>query len=294
MDEVCRVKKINFSYWLLYAIFFLNLPLDHVGQSYPKELRISLEPTPYEVGVETFKTPRQIKDFLKNGRVGNKFVEDHKNHLISASHIFEMPYAFQTCLLYNESRFKTDAISHAGARGVAQFTKETYDFLTKILQLGRKNLDELPKNRMDFEYEDDLKSKYVLFNRVLFSELFIKWQAYVRNNNIEFIPLRRKHYKRLVYDPQYAIGLSSLYLKYLKERMRYRLQEQYNHTEGSLDPNIYLTLAGAYNQGIERTWKLSAKNKNIALQHIVTHQSRIGETRRYIRLINSCMSPDES
>jgi hypothetical protein len=285
-------KRIRFPYWLLYAVFFLNLPLDYVGEDYPKELKVSLQPTPYEVGAEAFKTPKQVKGFLKRKKVSDEFVVDHESLLISASHIFEIPYAFQTCLLYSESKFKANAISPVGARGVAQFTQETYFFITKILRVGLKNLDDLSENRIAFKYEEDPKSRYILFNKILFSELAIKWQAYLRNNGIDNFPLKRSHFKLLVYNPKYAIGLSSLYLKYLKERLRYRLKDQYNYEEGPLNPNVYLTLAGAYNQGIERTWRLSARNSKVELQHIVAHQSRIRETRKYIKSINSCMSPE--
>ena len=286
------MKHISFPYWFFYAIFFLNLPLDYMGEDYPKELKISLQPAPYEVGIETFKTPRQVKHFFKENKVSDKFVIDHEALLISASHVFEIPYAFQTCLLYSESKFKTNAISSVGARGVAQFTKETYYFITKVLRLGLKNLEELPENRMAIRYEKDFKRRYILFNKILFSELAIKWQAYLRNNNIDSISLKRRDYKRMVYDSQYAIGFSSLYLKYIKERMRFLLKDQYNYEGGPLSPQAYLTLAGAYNQGIERTWKLSVRNKKVELQHIVAHQSRIRETRKYISSINSCMAPD--
>ena len=285
------MKSTGFPYWLLYAVFILNLPLDHIAKDYPKELKIALQPAPYEVGVDSFKTPRQVKGFLKEKKVSDKFVVDNESLLISASHIFEIPYAFQTCLLFSESKFKVDAISHVGARGVAQFTRETYYFITKVLRLGAKNLEDLSDNRLAYENEEDSKKKYVLFNKILFSELSLKWDAYLRNNEIKPIAPKKRYFKRVVYDPQYAIGLSSLYLKYLKERMRYRLRDQYNYEEGPLNPNVYLTLAGAYNQGIGRTWRLSARNKSVELKHIVAYQSRIRETKRYINSINSCMAP---
>ena len=286
------MKQIRFPYWLFYAVFFLNLPLDQISEDYPESLKEVVQPTPYEVGAKAFKTPKQVKSFLNDKRVGDAFVTAHENHLISASHIFEIPYVFQTCLLFSESKFDANAISPVGARGVAQFTRDTYHFINKIIRLGQKNLDDLSDNRIAFSFEDDSKGRYILFNKILFSELFIKWQAYLRNNGIDSIPLEKRHYKKVVYNPQYAIGMSSLYLKYLKERMRYRLKDQYNYNEGPLDPNVYLTLAGAYNQGIQRTWKLSARNKKIELQHIVDYQSRIRETKKYIHSINSCMSPE--
>lgn len=275
---------------LLYASFFLNIPLDLVHDDYDKTKRVALQPTPYEIGADAFKTPKDVKTFLSDNRVSDDFVVSHEQYLISASHIFEIPYAFQTCLIYSESKFKPEAVSPVGARGVAQFTKDTYDFIDKVLRVGYKNLEDLSDNRIAYGFETRPKSKYVLFNKILFSELYIKWQAYVSNNNIKSIPFNSNRFKRVVHDPKYAIGMSSLYLKYLKERLRFNLKSQYNYSEGPLNPNIYLSLAGAYNQGIGRTWKLSSRNKDVDLKYIIDFQSRVRETKTYIKSINGCMS----
>jgi len=287
------VKSIKHFNWLLYGLFVLNIPSDLISGDYSNKEKVALQPAPYEVGADAFKTLSEIKDYFKTKRVKGNFVDEHQTHLISASHIFEIPYAFQTCLLYSESRFNINAVSPVGARGVAQFTKDTYNFIKKVLKLGERNLEDLSDNRIAFGFEDR-PSRYVLFNKILFSELYLKWQAYLRNNKIEDISFRSSHYHKVVTNPEYAIGISSLYLKYLKERMRYRLVDQYNYDEGPLNPNVYLTLAGAYNQGIGRTWRLSSRNKDVELQHIVDYQSRVRETKNYIKSISSCMSPKKT
>lgn len=288
--------KLNkgFSQAILYSAFVLNNPLEYISDSYPSNIKMPPLSAPYEVGAEAFKTPQEVDVFLETLRANKEFLNENKPYLVSSSNIFELPYSFQTCLLFSESRFDPHAISPVGARGVAQFTYDTHVFVAKVLRLGKAYEKSYIELRKKFREETTEKSKYIYFNRILFVELYQKWMAYLNNNGLRGAKVHKSNYVKISKQPKLSIGLSALYLKYLEEKLRYKMKDQYTYLETALNPELFLTLAGAYNQGIRRTWKLSSESLKIDLQYIIAHQSRITETKKYIKSIRSCMVSEKN
>lgn len=62
---------------------------------------------------------------------------------LGAQH-FQMPYALTACVMFRESQFDPNATSNAGARGIAQFTADTYTTL-------RKDINTILKMEKDYQ-----------------------------------------------------------------------------------------------------------------------------------------------
>lgn len=285
-------KKLSQA--LLYSAFVLNNPLEFISHTYPDSIKAPPISAPFEVGAEAFKTPFEVDLYLQGLKADQSFIEKNRPYLVSSSNIFELPYSFQTCLLFSESRFDPNALSPVGARGVAQFTYDTHVFVAKVLRLGKAYEKSYIELRKKFKDETREKSKNIYYNRILFVELYQKWMAYLNNNDLCWVQIHKSNYMQTSRVPQVSIGLSALYLKYLEEKLRYKMKDQYTYLESALNPELFLTLAGAYNQGIQRTWRLSSESRKIDLQYIIAHQSRIRETRKYIKSIRECMVAEKA
>lgn len=279
--------------------FLMNPSPEVIKEDYSLLISKNDHEQPFETGEGYFKTPKEIDEyFLLSGSVKAKNIKaymlTYKPLILSASNIFKLPFSFQSCLIFKESRFNKSAVSPVGARGVAQFTEETYEFLARALRIGEKSLklqgkEILSGSGFSFEYPSLKKLSYSKYNTQIFRDMYEMWQAYLLTNELEEISLTKTPFKKLIYRPEYSIGLSSMYLYYLKHRVKYDIRK---HVEDSKlkDPDFILSLAGAYNQGARRVLKVVRESKrNPDFLKWISYQSRVSETKEYISSIRTCM-----
>ncbi len=262
---------------------------------------------PFETGADYFKTPKEIDEyFLASGSIKKKNVKaylgTYKPLILSASNIFRFPFSFQSCLIFKESRFNKRAVSPVGAKGVAQFTEETYRFLGKALRIGKGSLDfqgeeMLAEAKFAFQDPNLKKLSYSKYNTQTFRDMYEMWQMYLSTNELDEINLEKVSFVKVIYKPEYSIGLSSMYLYYLKHRVKYDLRKHVKDDKLE-DPDFILSLAGAYNQGARRVLKAVKRNLKRNLERNkkkpdflewISYQSKVSETRDYISSIRTCM-----
>lgn len=281
---------------------FINPSVDYQGLVKIK----SLDPPilkPFEKGMEGFKSPKELETYIAEEGALSKnqfeeFKENYKNLILSASQLFEIPYSLQSCLLHKESRFDEKALSHMGALGIAQFTPQTYHFLARAFRLGERRSESKidvveAKRSVGYKPKSPQKRTYSNHNLSVFEEMHLRWQKYLENNNLEGLELKKNAYKKVLYDPRYAIGLSSAYLYFLNHNVRYNLNKVslYSYQNHLSQPDFYLTLAGAYNQGARRLLKAIKKEGRSGRPTLwLKHQERVRETRGYIKEIRACMT----
>lgn len=253
---------------------------------------------PFEDGINYFKTPYEIESFFITDKAlnvdeVNYYKDTYKPLILSASTIYGVPYSFQSCLIYKESRFDHEAKSHVGALGIAQFTEDTYKFLVRALKIGKKRLElDNKENNLSSGIKILEKSEYesyVDFNVQTFKFMYVMWQNYLKFNNLKDLKLDSSKYKETIYNPEYAIGFSSMYLYYIKKRVQFNLNismsdEEINH------PEFFLSVAGAYNQGVRRLIRAVSNGGRVPrFNKWIKYQSRILETKNYIKDIRTCM-----
>lgn len=285
---------------VLGMIFFINPAADYTKEEVTKPAIEKTYEMPFEEGDKYFKTPDEVDEFIQSSRaVKAKNLKDYKEVyrplILSASKIFQIPFSFQSCLIYRESRFNKKALSPVGAMGMAQFTRDTYDFMLKALSIGKSSLEREGLEMLEavaFPTVDEESGKltYSKYNVKIFSEMYSLWQEYLITNELEDVRMRKGSYRKFLNTPKYAIGFSSMYLYYLKHRVKYDID--FNVTEKELeDPDFILSVAGAYNQGAGRVLKVvkKAKKRKPNFAKWISHQSKIRETRDYIRSIRGCM-----
>lgn len=262
----------------------LNHPLDFVEK---KDLKLK-KLAPFEAGVKDFKKPEALEEFILSHSKGNadahKNLKSYKPLILRASKVFKVPFSFQSCLLYKESRFNPKAKSHVGALGVAQFTEETYDFLAKALLVGMK------QSLKPYNYSE-LRTQYE-FNLRLYKKMYFLWQSYLESSGLKDLNLSEMSHRDFLLRPEYAIGFSGLYLYYLKNKLRFHIKEKARVENFAYEPEMYLSLAGAYNQGAKRLLKIASRDKKINFSKWIEHQSRFPETRGYIESIKNCMQSE--
>lgn len=308
VSEVFNTNKNNFSKFLLGAFFVLN-PASELYPKYEDSALDKVEPLvyfPFERGDNFFKTPEELDLYFYTNQRSSKLTEDYltnyKNLLLQASTNFELPFALQSCLVFRESKFVKEARSHVGALGIAQFIPATYDFLGKALRAGEravlksgekinKDMNSALKHRESYvtqSIDEQTSYEYLQF---VFKDMYLLWNKYLQAHSLKEIDFRKHHYKKILYKPEYSIGLSALYLYYLKKRVFFELKHLVNE-EDLKDPEFYLSVAGAYNQGARRLLKYSridVKDSNLNYSNWVSHLSRIKETKYYMKSISSCM-----
>lgn len=297
-------KKIKpFATRLLGAFFLIPPTVDTVSIDFD-ETRVPLENVEtFEQNVEYFKTPREVDAyFVKLKGRENKnmkaYFKEYRSLILSASHTFDLPFSFQSCLIFKESRFNKRAVSHVGALGVAQFMKNTYSFLGKALHSGKKLLESEGKTILEVETfgpfeETEIETlSSVRMQREIYKKMYLKWTEYLHSNNLDEIDLSRTHYTSALKIPKYAIGFSSMYLFYLKQRVEQKMAAQVSE-EDQMDPELYLSVAGAYNQGAGRLFKaIKRNNRRPNFAKWTKYQSRVDETKKYISSIRNCMRSD--
>jgi len=257
----------------------------------------------FEKNNEYFKTPREVDAyFIKlRGRESKNmraYFNEYRPLLLSASNTFDLPFSFQSCLIFKESRFNRRAVSHVGALGVAQFMKNTYSFLGKALYSGKKLLDSEGRAILEvesfgpFKEVKDVSLSSVNRQREIYKRMYIKWREYLEANNLEDLDFSKTHYRRALEIPQYAIGFSSMYLYYLKQRVEQKIAVKIPEKD-IMNPELYLSFAGAYNQGARRLFRAIKQNREgLNFAKWTSYQSRVGETRKYISSIRNCMRSD--
>ncbi len=280
-------------------VFLINPSVEVIKTDYSNLVDKNLIESPFETGNHYFKTPQEIDEFFLSTRgIREKnvkaYFETYKPLMLSASNLFKIPYSFQSCLIFKESRFNKKAISPVGAMGMAQFTKDTYHFMAKALRIGKGALEAEGQKMLDagkfaFVETDSNKLSYSKYNVKVFGEMYKMWQAYLINNELEEINLSRVSFKKVLYKPEYSIGLSSMYLYYLKHRVKYGIRK-YAEEKDLEDPDFILSVAGAYNQGARRVLRaLKKDNQRPNFQKWISYQSRVDETKDYISSIRGCM-----
>lgn len=282
--------------------FLINPSAEVVREDYSKLIDSTRIERPFETGDQYFKTPEEIDKFFLSTRGLKKknitaYLKIYKPLMLSASNIFKIPFSFQSCLIFRESRFNKKAISPVGAMGVAQFTGDTYDFLSRALRIGKSSLESQGKRMLEagnfsFVELDGKELSYSKYNVKIFSEMHRMWQAYLINNDLEELNLGKLSFETVLYKPRYAIGLSSMYLYYLKHRVKYDIRKHV--ADKDLDhPDFILSVAGAYNQGAGRVLRIVKKNKKKPdFLKWISYQSKVDETKNYITSIRSCMKKD--
>jgi len=254
----------------------------------------------FEQNVEYFKTPREVDAYfikLKGNKSKNMqaYFKEYRSLLLSASSTFDLPFSFQSCLIFKESRFNKKAVSHVGALGVAQFMENTYSFLAKALYSGEKLLKSEGKTILEiesfgpFEELESLPVSSIRMQREIYKKMYLKWTEYLDVNNLDSIDLSKIHYKKALEIPKYAIGFSSMYLFYLKQRVEQKMADEISEKD-LMNPELYLSVAGAYNQGAGRLFKAIKRNsRRPSFAKWTRYQSRVGETKKYISSIRNCM-----
>jgi|GEM_PF-2950917 len=257
----------------------------------------------FEQNIAYFKTPREVDEYFVSikGRENENlqaYFKEYRSLLLSSSNTFELPFSFQSCLIFKESRFNKDAVSHVGALGVAQVMKNTYSFLAKALYSGKKLLDSEGETILEvetfgpFEEKGEATFSSVRMQREIYKSMYVKWLEYLDTNNLDEIDLSKTHYKEALKTPEYAIGFSSMYLYYLKQRVEQKIETS-NSTADLMDPELYLSVAGAYNQGAGRLFKAIKRNrKRPKYSSWTKYQSRVRETGKYISSIRNCMQSE--
>lgn len=301
MTKASNLQKVN-SYLLksMSGMAFLMNPTPEVIQEdYSGLIDQSSIERPFETGDGYFKTPKEIDEYFLATRAikkvnVNAYFDIYKPLMLSASNIFKLPFSFQSCLIFKESRFNKKAVSPVGAKGVAQFTEDTYEFLSNALRIGGNSLESqgkrmLAEARFSFEDPGHKELSYSKYNTQIFRDMYEMWQTYLLTNELEDINLEKTAFTKLIYQPEYSIGLSSMYLYYLKHRVKFDLRKYVK--EGDLDdPDFILSVAGAYNQGARRVLKAIKKNKKKPdFLKWISYQSKVSETKNYISAIRSCM-----
>lgn len=280
-------------------VFLINPSVEVIKTDYSNLVEKNLIESPFETGNQYFKTPREIDEFFLSTRgIKDKnvkaYFETYKPLMLSASNLFKIPYSFQSCLIFKESRFNKKALSPVGAMGMAQFTEDTYHFMARALRIGKGALEAEGQKMLDvgkfaFVESDSKKLSYSKYNVKIFGEMHRMWQAYLINNELEEIDLGKTSFKRVLYKPEYSIGLSSMYLYYLQHRVKYSTRK-YAKEKDFEDPNFILSVAGAYNQGARRVLHaLKEDNLKPDFQKWISYQSRVDETKDYISSIRGCM-----
>jgi hypothetical protein len=285
------------------AFFLIPPTVDTISIEFD-ETRVPLENIEtFEQNVDHFKTPREVDAyFIKLKGRKNKNMQAYFNEyrplLLSASNTFDLPFSFQSCLIFKESRFNKKAVSHVGALGVAQFMKNTYSFLGKALYSGKKLLESEGKTILEvetfgpFEEAKPLTLSSIRMQREIYKKMYLKWIEYLDENNLDEIDLSKIHYKSALGIPEYAIVFSSMYLYYLKQRVEQKLASKISEKD-LMNPELYLSFAGAYNQGAGRLFRvIKRNNKGINFAKWTNYQSRVGETKKYISSIRNCMISD--
>jgi len=178
--------------------------------------------------------------------------------------------------------------------------KHTYSFLAKALHSGKKLLESEGKTILEVEsfgpFQDTkaVPLSSVRMQREIYKKMHLKWTQYLHENDLEEIDLSSTHYIKALRTPKYAIGFSSMYLFYLKQRVEQKVTPQVS-SKDLLHPELYLSIAGAYNQGARRLFRAIKKDRSGRQFHRWTrYQSRVGETRDYISSIRNCMRSEKS
>ncbi len=308
VSEFLEQRGSSFSKIFLGAFFVLN-PASELYPRYEGSALSKVDPLiyfPFEKGDEFFKTPEELDSYFyahqRSRKLTEVYLKNYKNLMLQASSTFELPFALQSCLVFRESKFVKRAKSHVGAVGIAQFIPETYDFLGKALRAGEravlksgKNIDKLMfsalKHRESYVLTGRDKTTSYEYLQDVFKDMYLLWTKYLTAHSLKVIDFRTSHYKKILYTPEYSIGLSALYLYYLKKRVYFELRDVVSE-EDLKDPEFYLSVAGAYNQGARRLLKYSradVKDAELDYSKWVNHLSRIRETKYYIKSINRCM-----
>jgi hypothetical protein len=298
--------KHNFNRWaarLCGAFFLLPPAADVLKDDFINSLQTNVLETTFEQGDEYFKTPHELDAFFiktkgfKNSGV-QAYFKSYKPLLLSSSKTFELPFSFQSCLIFKESRFDKKAVSAVGALGVAQFMEDTYSFLSKALKAGEKTLHTEGRDILsaeEFEFFEDpnlAQLSSMKMQREIYKKMYLRWQKYLDENDLEEINLARISYKKTLRNPDYAIGLSSMYLFYLKQRVELQIQDKAS-SDDMRSPEFFLSVAGAYNQGARRLFKAVKRNqKSPKFSKWISYQSRVKETKNYISSIKTCMKSD--
>ncbi len=282
--------------------FLLNPSTESLVEDLEALIDVPYVERPFEAGNTYFKTPEEVDAFFSS-KTGVKkenlsdYESKYKALILSVSNIFEIPFAFQSCLLFKESRFDKSAKSYIGAMGVAQFTKDTYNFLSNALRAGKNHIDEelLKANELNLLTDEETKilDKY-LYNKNVFKRMYSLWGEYLKTNKLDVIELKKSNYHKNLYTPEYSIGLSALYLYYLKHRVEFDAKKYVDEISAD-HPDFILSLAGAYNQGARRVLKAVNKSKeNPDFSKWISYQSKVRETRGYIKSIRTCMKSENS
>ncbi len=279
-------------------VFLINSSVGVIKSDYSSFIDKSIIQRPFEMNSEYFKAPEEIDRFflLTNGvntKNVNKYITTYKPLILNASYIFKIPFSFQSCLIFKESRFDKNALSPVGAMGIAQFTKDTYHFLSRALRIGQISLEKEGKKILDtgeFSFVESNSSElsYPKYNTKIFTKMHKMWQTYLINNDLKEINLNPRSFKNVLYKPEYSIGLSSMYLYYLKHRIKYGMGKYINNNDLN-NPDFILSIAGAYNQGPRRVLRAIRKNNAPKFLTLIAYQSKIKETKDYISSIRSCM-----
>lgn len=288
------------------AFFLLPSTADLVSQDLSSSFETLKPQATFEQGHRYFKKPHEVDAYFVKVKGGsNKNVQAYLKHyrplILSASHTFDIPFSFQSCLIFKESRFNKKAVSSVGALGMAQFMKDTYSFLAKALYAGKKSLEQeglsiLEAESFDlFESKTNIEKSNLKKQREIYRRMYLRWQAYLDTNSLDEINLSKISYKKALKMPEYAIGFSSMYLFYLKQRVEFKLKKTVLGEHLLRHPDFFLSVAGAYNQGARRLFRaIDRHKKKPRFAKWISYQSRVGETKDYIRSIRTCMKSERS
>lgn len=305
-----RTKGLYSSLFL--GLFVVSNPAADIAPGYDVSLRSFVNPVliqPFEHGHVYFKTPDELDSYFymyqRHRGLTKNYLDSYKRKLLKASRTFEVPFAFQSCLVFRESKFVSKAKSHMGALGIAQVIPETYNFLAKVLRAGRaetvrsgyelkKELNNnVIKHRESYvKAYGQIPNEYMTYASQVFKEMYLMWSHYLDSQDLEDIALTRKNYKKILFNPDYAIGLSALYLFYLRKRVFFELKNIVREDQLIAHPKFFLSVAGAYNQGARRLLRVSRrdmKDAELNFSRWIRYQSRVPETKYYIKSIDRCM-----
>ena len=285
------------------AFFLIPPTVDVVKDDFLSSTRTIALETTFEQNDDYFKTPAEVDAFFvktkgyRNSGV-QAYLKNYKPLILSSSKAFELPFSFQSCLIFKESHFNKRAVSPVGALGVAQFMEDTYRFLSKALSAGEKALKSEGQDILEEEvfayFEDPSLSTLssMKMQREIYKKMYLRWQRYLDENDLKEIDLASFSYKTTLYKPEYSIGLSSMYLFYLKQRVELKIEDRATSRDLK-HPNFFLSVAGAYNQGARRLFKAVTRDKKgPKFLRWISYQSKVEETKKYISSIKTCMKSD--
>lgn len=235
---------------------------------------------------------------------------EYEPYIKTAAREFGIPRTVFTCLLFRESRFNKDNVSHTGALGLGQFTTDTANYISNIIAARKmseskvRQYIELADNPIKLTGDksrdkEAKKSRQLAEDRLAYVELASKWDNYFTTlRSLKKYPNATpgKFRKSDARTPVLAIGAAALYLRHIMDI----LQEQIVKKVGAdaIPPkrnrDLLLTAVGAYNLGHNRALTLGRESRSSdAKDWVAQLRNDKDETAGHIDSIANCIASPE-